>query len=236
MPGSGRDCVAVAEPAARDGSAAPAGAFLQSEEEARRTLMEWNRTELPYDHTETICGLIEKQAQAHPDRTAIIDGEVEVDYTRLIARADAIAGALLKRGMKRGALIGVCMRRTWELVATLVGVLRAGCAYVPLDPQYPRERVRYMLEHARAAGVIVDGGKRAELCEGVPGLMRLDEVAEETPDGLDAPSASDLAYVIYTSGSTGRPKGVAVEHRSVVAMSQSMRRLLGDDEDRKSVG
>ncbi|MBA3487137.1 MAG: amino acid adenylation domain-containing protein, partial [Lysobacter sp.] len=200
------------------------------EEEAHRILIEWNRTEQAYDQTETVWGLIEKHAQAHPTQTAIVDGETEIDYERLTARASAIAGELVTRGVEPGSLVGVCMSRTWELVATLVGVLRAGCAYVPLDPEYPRERVRYMLEHARAAVAIVDGEKSAELCDGVPKLLRLDEVRECAPKVMAGPSARDLAYVIYTSGSTGRPKGVAVEHRSVVAMTQSMRNLL-DDED-----
>ncbi len=200
------------------------------EEEAHRILIEWNRTEQAYDQTETVWGLIEKRAQAHPKRTAIIDGESEIDYERLTARASAIAGELVARGVEPGSLVGVCMSRTWQLVATLVGVLRAGCAYVPLDPEYPRERVRYMLEHARAAVAIVDGEKRAALCDGVPKLLRLDEVREWTPERMAGPSARDLAYVIYTSGSTGRPKGVAVEHRSVVAMTQSMRTLLDDEE------
>ena len=199
------------------------------EEEAHRILIEWNQTAQAYDQTETVWGLIEKRARAHPEQTAIIDGETQIDYERLTARASAIAGELAARGVEPGSLVGVCMSRTWELVATLVGVLRAGCAYVPLDPLYPRERVRYMLEHARAAVAIVDGEKTAELCDGVPKLVRLNEVREWTPEKMAGPSARDLAYVIYTSGSTGRPKGVAVEHRSVVAMTQSMRTLLDDE-------
>lgn len=183
-----------------------------------------------YERTETVWGLIERQARAHPEHAAIIDGETEIDYQRLTQRASAIAGELVARGVEPGSLVGVCMSRTWELVATLVGVLRAGCTYVPLDPAYPRERVRYMLEHARAVGAVVDHETMAELCEGVPELVRLDEVGERTADGVAGPSAGDLAYVIYTSGSTGRPKGVAVEHRSVVAMSRSMRELLDDEE------
>lgn len=209
---------------------ATGGVALLDEEKAPRIFAGWNRTEQAYDQTETIWGLIEKRAQAHPERTALIDGETEIDYERLTTRASAIAGELVARGVEPGSLVGVCMGRTWEIVATLVGVLRAGCAYVPLDPEYPRERVRYMLQHARAAVAIVDGDKTAALCAGVPGLVRLDEVREWTPERISGPSARDLAYVIYTSGSTGRPKGVAVEHRSVVAMTRSMRELLDDGE------
>lgn len=182
------------------------------------------------DRTETVWGLVEERARAHPDQTAVIDGEREIDYRRLAERATGIAGGLRARGMEPGSLVGVCMSRTWELVATLLGVLRAGCAYVPLDPAYPRERVRYMLQHARAVGALVDHEAGAELCEGVPRLLRLDELGRRTMDDGAGPSARDLAYVIYTSGSTGRPKGVAVEHRNVVAMTRSMRELLDDEE------
>ncbi|MCF7220739.1 amino acid adenylation domain-containing protein [Marilutibacter chinensis] len=210
---------------------APAGSAASlTADAAHRVLVEWNRTAQPYDRMETIWGLFEKQAQAHPGRTAIIDGHAQIDYAQLAARANAIAGKLVTRGVQPGALVGVCMGRTWELVAALLGVLRAGCAYVPLDPEYPRERVRYMLEHARAAAVIVDGEKQAGLCAGATELVRLDATGERLPDTIPGPSARDLAYVIYTSGSTGQPKGVAVEHRSVVAMTRSMRKLLDDEE------
>lgn len=179
---------------------------------------------------ETICGLIAQQVQAHPQRTAIIDGETAIDFQRLIARANAVAGELVTRGVEPGSLVGVCMGRTWELVATLLGALRAGCAYVPLDPAYPKERVGYMLEHSRAVAAIVDDKHCAELCKGVHELIWLDKVGQQAPHGVAGPAAGDLAYVIYTSGSTGRPKGVAIEHRNVVAMIEAMANLL-DDED-----
>jgi amino acid adenylation domain-containing protein len=214
---------------AQDTRAPEGGVSPLDEKEAHRILVDWNRTEAAYDHTETIWGLVEKQAQARPGQTAIVDGETEIDYARLMARAKAIAGELVARGVAPGSLVGVCLGRSWELVATLAGVLRAGCAYVPLDPGYPRERVRYMLEHAQAAAAIVDGEKNAGLCEGVPELVRLDEVGDRAIEA-PGPSARDLAYVIYTSGSTGQPKGVAVEHRSVVAMTVAMGQLLDDDE------
>ncbi|MFJ6444029.1 amino acid adenylation domain-containing protein [Streptomyces sp. NPDC091649] len=178
---------------------------------------------------ETVWGLFEARAARQGSRIAVVDGAVDIDYERLRARAEAIAGELAARGVAPGALVGVCLGRTWELVATLLGVLRAGCAYVPMDPAYPAERVRYLIEHSRAASVVVDAGT-AELCSAAPGRVRLDAVPDRPAASPAACSAGDLAYVIYTSGSTGKPKGVAVEHRSVVAMAASMRRLL-DDED-----
>ncbi len=216
--------------AMRDPIATSASPLSLDEEAARRILIDWNRTGLAYDRTETVCGLVEKQAQHRPQRTAVIDGIAEIGYRHLSERANAIAGELAARGVTPGSLVGVCMGRTWELVAALLGVLRAGCAYVPLDPKYPRERVRYMLTHARAAAAIVDSGTAAALCAGVPEIVRLDAMTARTPGTMAGPSAGDLAYVIYTSGSTGHPKGVAVEHRSVVAMARAMRELLDDGE------
>ncbi|WP_258044783.1 amino acid adenylation domain-containing protein [Streptomyces sp. SM11] len=182
---------------------------------------------------ETVWVLFEARAARQGSRIAVVDGTVDIDYERLWARAEAIAEELAARGVAPGALVGVCLGRTWELVATLLGVLRAGCAYVPMDPAYPAERVRYMIEHSRAASVVVDAGTAA-LCSAAPDRVRLDAVPDRpaaSPTVSPAVcSAGDLAYVIYTSGSTGKPKGVAVEHRGVVAMAASMHRLL-DDED-----
>ncbi|WP_378186989.1 amino acid adenylation domain-containing protein [Aquimarina sp. W85] len=181
----------------------------------------------------TICGLIMKQRLTNPAHIAIIDGHTSVDYQELMKRASEVAGELKSRQVTKGSLVGVCMSRTWELVATLIGVMQAGCAYVPLDPGYPQERVQYMLEHSRAVAAIVDTDKAAALCKGVRELVWIDAVGNHS-DVTMYPSANELAYVIYTSGSTGRPKGVAVEHKSVVAMRTSMREKFSD-EDLKGV-
>ncbi|MEM8931325.1 MAG: AMP-binding protein, partial [Acidobacteriota bacterium] len=174
-----------------------------------------------YDRTKTIWHLIEARAQEHPDRLAIVDGVHEIDYRRVMRRANAIAGELAARQVSPGSLVAVCVQRTWNVVPTLLGVLRAGCAYLPLDRSYPRERLRFMLEHSRAVAALVDDEEAADVCAEVPTLLRLDEVAEPTADRAAVPLNSDLAYVMYTSGSTGRPKGVAIEHRSITAMSHS---------------
>lgn len=177
----------------------------------------------------TICEQIAKQMLAYPERIAIIDGETKIDYKRLIKRANEVAGELKSRGVKPRSLVGVCMSRTWELVATLIGVMQAGCAYVPLDPAYPQDRVKYMLANSRAVAAIVDNDKAANLCSGIRELLWINTLGNHT-DNTIRPSANDLAYVIYTSGSTGRPKGVAIEHRGIVSMSQSMRGLFSNEE------
>ncbi|MBC8753910.1 amino acid adenylation domain-containing protein [Kordia sp. YSTF-M3] len=177
----------------------------------------------------TICGHIVKQMLAHPKRMAIIDGETKIDYKRLMKRASEVVGELQNRGVEPGSLVGVCMDRSWELVATLIGVMQAGCAYVPLDPAYPQDRIRYMLEHSRAVAAIVDNENTANLCNGVRELLWINKIGDHSDSSVRS-SANDLAYVIYTSGSTGKPKGVAVEHKSVIAMRQAMREKFSDEE------
>lgn len=177
----------------------------------------------------TICEQIAKQMQAHPKRVAIIDGKTEIHYEDLMQRVHEVAGELKHRGVPPGSLVGVCMHRSWNLVATLLGVMQAGCAYVPLDPAYPQDRVRYMLENSRAAAAIVDTESTANLCSGVHEIIGINDVGNHIDTSIH-PTISDLAYVIYTSGSTGQPKGVAIEHRGIVAMSQSMRLLFSDEE------
>ena len=182
--------------------------------------------------SQSVCDLIINQTQLDPQKIAIVDGEKEIDYQSLMARAKVIAAELVAQGAKTGDLIGVCVGRHWQMVASLLGVLQTGCAYVPLDPNYPQQRIDYTLQHSGIKLAIVDNDESAALCHSM-GLVRIDHLADADMSALEAvvaPSSSDLAYVIYTSGSTGKPKGVAVEHGAVVALSESVAALLSQDE------
>ncbi|MCG7535155.1 amino acid adenylation domain-containing protein [Pseudoalteromonas sp. OOF1S-7] len=171
------------------------------------------------------------QALRNPEKIALIDGTHEISYQLLLRRAEAVAATLINSGIEPGALVGVCMARRWELVATLLGVLRAGCAYVPLDPAYPQARVEYMLSHSRAAAAIVDSSATAELCHMVSRVIWLaDTDGELLPQQNPEVDPQALAYVMYTSGSTGKPKGVAVTQGNVLAMVQAMGALLTEGE------
>jgi amino acid adenylation domain-containing protein len=168
--------------------------------ERSRTLVEWNRREQPYPRHLCLHELFEQQAAATPDALALICGRTEWTYDELNRRANAIAWRLRESGTAPDTLVGVRLERTPKLVATLLGILKAGAAYLPLDPQYPEERQAFML---------------ADACATVADFDSFEAVSENPP-----PSAAphNLAYVLYTSGSTGRPKGVAIEHRNAAAL------------------
>ncbi|KAB8173373.1 amino acid adenylation domain-containing protein [Lysobacter maris] len=186
-------------------------------------------------------------AAASPDRVAIAYGHLDapdgaartISYGELDRRSNALAHALRDRGLGVGDRVGICMRRGPELYTAVLGVLKAGAAYVPLDPDYPCERLRFMVEDAGLACVIEREGAAQAL--GLADAQRLDlEAGAGAPDwSRTDPLAADAvgigpesaAYVIYTSGSTGKPKGVMVPHRSLVNLLSSMSREPGLEAD-----
>ncbi|MFE0131298.1 amino acid adenylation domain-containing protein [Streptomyces sp. NPDC059037] len=176
---------------------------------------EFNATAQPVPPT-TLIGPIEAQAVRTPDATALVFGDQELTYAELNARANRLAHHLIEIGVRPGALAAVAVPRSLDLVVTLLAVLKAGGAYLPLDPDYPSDRLAYMLGDADPACVIADRADRVP-ASGIP-LVALDRL-DTTPYGsYDPPRAltpHHPAYVIYTSGSTGRPKGVVVPHSAI---------------------
>lgn len=181
--------------------------------------------------TASVSDLIALQAARTPDRIAIAwNGGANWNYAQLMATADAIAGNLLRRGVGRGDLVGICSPRRPDMIAAILGVLRAGAAYLPLDPTFPAERIRYMAEHAGIRQVLVwrEAEAPAALPEGVQRLA-LEGIAPGAAPAtaLPVPGGDDLAYVLYTSGSTGKPKGVRILHRNLANFLGSMREAPG---------
>ncbi|MEV0318565.1 amino acid adenylation domain-containing protein [Streptomyces sp. NPDC050658] len=176
---------------------------------------EFNATARPVPPT-TLIGPIEAQAVRTPDATALVFGEQELTYAELNARANRLAHHLIEIGVRPGALAAVAVPRSLDLVVTLLAVLKAGGAYLPLDPDYPADRLAYMLGDAEPACVIADHAGRVP-ASGVPlvALDRLDTAPYGTYDPPRALTPHHPAYVIYTSGSTGRPKGVVVPHSAI---------------------
>ena len=193
---------------------------LLTEAERRRMLVEWNDTTTPYPRDLCLQELFEQQAARSPDAVAIMDGERQLTYRELNRLANQVANYLRSVGVRRGDRVGVYMPRCLEMMIGLLGIIKAGAAYLPLDADYPQARLSFMLEDskvsvtltlAKFAGALAGfNGRAVPLDSGCEALW---QSSEDNPP-LSA-TAEDLAYVIYTSGSTGIPKGVAIPQRAV---------------------
>jgi amino acid adenylation domain-containing protein len=192
---------------------------LLSGEERRRVVEEWNRTEAPYPADSYIHERFEAQAARTPDAVAVVYEDRRLTYAELNARANRLAHHLRELGVGPDVRVGICVERTPELVVAVLGVLKAGGAYLPLDPGYPHERLLDMVQDSDPVALVTHApvaGRLAGL--GLP-LVALDDDADwwgrqpATDPERAALTPENLTYVIYTSGSTGRPKGVEMTHR-----------------------
>ncbi|HKP74488.1 MAG TPA: amino acid adenylation domain-containing protein, partial [Longimicrobiaceae bacterium] len=208
---------AAADPAARLSALPILGA-----DEHRLVTEEWNATARDYPREATIHALFAAQVRATPDAVAMVaDGE-RVTYAELNARANRLARYLRRCNVGPEARVGLCLERGAELIVSILAVLKAGGAYLPLDPAYPLARTSQM---TRDGGVDVVITREAHLARLPVGVNRVvlehsaERIARENGDDLPAHGCGDsLAYVLYTSGSTGTPKGVAVPHRAVLRL------------------
>ncbi|HVR97637.1 MAG TPA: amino acid adenylation domain-containing protein, partial [Thermoanaerobaculia bacterium] len=182
----------------------------------RQQVLEHNDTGTAYPRESSLPERFATVVRERPDAVAVVDGDGALSYGRLDEAASRLAGSLEARGIGPGDRVGVAMERSAGLVVALLGVLKAGAAYVPLDPGYPDERLAFLIADAGVAAVL------QEPVSGDPGAMA-------SPRHVPAES---LAYVIYTSGSTGRPKGVAVSHRAVLRLVFGARHLTLSPGDR----
>ncbi|MGW5739768.1 amino acid adenylation domain-containing protein, partial [Streptomyces sp. NPDC055261] len=195
-------------------------------EERRRIVEEWNSTDTPV-RQEPLPALFEAQVARTPDATAVVHGDVELTYAELNARANRLARLLVERGAGPERLVALALPRSVDQVVAVYAIVKAGAAYLPVDPEYPADRIAYMLDDARPVCVLTSADTVDLLPGGLPALVLDDpglqaELAERPATDLgDADRAAPLglshpAYVIYTSGSTGRPKGVLIPHDAIV--------------------
>ncbi|GAA3486658.1 amino acid adenylation domain-containing protein [Streptomyces cremeus] len=189
---------------------------IARESELALVLDEFNATKHPVPAS-TLIGPIEEQAARTPDAPALVFGDELLTYAQLNARANRLAAHLAETGVRPGALAAVAVPRSLDLVVSLLAVLKAGGAYLPLDPDYPADRLAYMLADAEPACVIADRTDRVPASSDTPVVVLdgLDTASYGTDDPAPGLTPRDPAYVIYTSGSTGRPKGVVVSHAAI---------------------
>ncbi len=212
----------------------PVSAYsLLDESEKQKILVEWNQSQADYPRDLCIHELIEEQVKRSPDAIAVQFESQSLTYKELNKRADEVAKVLIAQGVKPGTLVGLFVSRSVEMLVGLLGVLKAGGAYLPLDPSFPAERLAFMLEDSKASIVLTLSTLLPEMPKTdaqVICLDALDEVKSKRGKKSKA-SADDLAYVIYTSGSTGKPKGVQIHHQAVVNFLCSMQKDLGINAD-----
>jgi amino acid adenylation domain-containing protein/FkbM family methyltransferase len=188
--------------------------------ERRQLLQDWNDTAVAFPGKDrSLHQLIEAQALRSPDRTAVVFEQERLTYAELDRRANVLAHCLRGLGAGPDVLVGLLVERSLEMVVGLLGILKAGAAYVPIDATYPQERIAFILTDANVALLLTQTGLLPSLTSGAPPAVCLDSFdwagsPGATSDGRIRPE--NLAYVIYTSGSTGRPKGVCIEHRNIV--------------------
>ncbi len=198
---------------------------MLGEDEQRKVLVDFNATRAEFTSGLRLQDFLEASATRVPEATALICGTARICYRELNARANQIAHHLIKLGAGPDVLVGVFLERTSELLAAILGVLKSGSAYVPLDPSYPRERISAILEDAKAPIVLSQKSLAGELAGTATKIVCVDadwlEIAKQSRENpVVAVKPENLAYVLFTSGSTGRPKGVALEHRSAATFVQ----------------
>lgn len=208
--------------------------------ERARIVQEFNKTWSEYPRSKTLHALFQDQVQRTPDSPAVRLGDQSLTYQELDVRTNRVTQVLRSCGVGSDQIVAVCAERSVEMVVALLGILKAGAAYLPLDPRYPMARLSYLLSDSAPSVLLTQEHLREALPSTSAAVICLEHMrdelrpdgAEDTAPGRHVPSPSNLMYVIYTSGTTGDPKGVMVEHGGVVnrlAWMQARYRLSGTD-------
>jgi amino acid adenylation domain-containing protein len=199
---------------------------LLTESETNQLLIEWNNTQVDYPEYKCIHQLFEEQVKRTPDAVAVVCSQQQLTYNELNCRANQLAHYLQSLGVKPDTLVGICLERSLEMIVGLLGILKAGGAYLPLDPEYPSERLQFAIADAQLSFLLTQEGLIDKLPKHQAPLILLEQIREEinqnSQDNLTGVvTANNLANLIYTSGSTGKPKGVMVEHRGLFNLAQA---------------
>ncbi|MDH3276102.1 MAG: amino acid adenylation domain-containing protein [Gammaproteobacteria bacterium] len=216
---------------------------MLTESERHQLIDKWNQTAAAYPRDKTVHELFEAQAAATPEAVAVVFEGQALTYGELNERANRLAHYLRARGVGAEVLVGLCVERSLEMVIGIFGILKSGGAYLPLDPTYPEEWLRFILEDSQAPLLLTRQERRGTWPAYDGDIVCLDsdwqvisQQAAENPR-LET-TAENLAYVIYTSGSTGKPKGALIDHRSVINLAQGLQEsvYLQDKTARYRVG
>ena len=196
-------------------------------DEDKKKLSEFNNTEISVSSLLT-QNFFENQAGITPLKTAVISGTRNLTYKELDDQSNQLANHLVSMGLIPGDFVGVCLERTVDMIVSVLGILKAGCCYLPLDPSFPDDRISYMYEDSGAKVLISQSSLKKKFRQflNTPAVLTDTDKSKISKYSTEKPelniSSQSLAYIIYTSGSTGKPKGVKVHHESVVNLIESM--------------
>lgn len=204
---------------------------MVSENEKARIINEFNNTYADFPGERTMLDFFEGRAAGSPDEEALLFGGTRLTYSELNSRAESLARQLQNKGVKRGSIVALMLYRSFEMMVSILAIWKAGGAYLPIDPDYPEERIAYMLKDG-GAPVLITASSALKPVDFAGEVLQIDKLSLDFAEPLDLkPACDDVAYVIYTSGSTGQAKGVMVEHRALVNRIHWMNRkypLAGD--------
>ena len=196
---------------------------LVTEQERNRLLAGIHYTEQDTSAYQTLSHMFVERVAEQPDAIAVIDGKVKYTYQQMHELSNLVTNALLHDGVAPGSEVGICMTRGVAMVAAILGIHKAGCAYIPLDPTFPIERLELIIDDAKMPNILAEERFHAKLGGACPHQVEFFSIehilANEDPQGRQqAPlhTDSDLAVILYTSGSTGRPKGVQIQHEGLI--------------------
>ncbi|WP_456439958.1 amino acid adenylation domain-containing protein [Caldithrix abyssi] len=204
---------------------------ILNQAQKQRILQEWNALQIPFEDQITIHQKFEQTVEQQPERPAVVFQQQSLTFAQLNVKANQLAHFLIQQGVKPEDTIGLCMDRSIEMIVGLLGILKAGAAYVPLSPDYPEERLRFSVQDTGMKYLLTLKNNQPELKNLPLELIVLDDEqnaihGQPTGNPALAVSPDNLAYIIYTSGSTGQPKGVMINHRSVMNLAANLQHFI----------
>lgn len=208
-------------------------------EEKKKIVEEFNKTEFEYDTTETVIQLFKKQAENIPNKIAVISNKEKFTYSKIDEKSNQLAKELLNQGIKANDIIGIMLNRTPEMVIGLLAILKIGATYLPIDPEYPLDRILYMLENSQTKTVLVNQQTEKNIPKTYSKIdisLTNEKIYNKKTEQINQKQDSNsLAYLIYTSGSTGKPKGVMVTNRNLNNFVKGMKKIINFSENKVMV-
>ena len=204
-------------------------------EEKKTLVKDFNKTELKYDRKETVIGLFEKQVEKTPEKVAIKSNHKKLTYKILNEKANMLAREMLNKGVKQHDIVGIMVNRSPEMIIGLIAILKCGATYLPIDPEYPEERVTYMLENSETKFVLVNN-KTEKYIPDKCFKVDVEKVENNNTANINLKiNENSLVYLIYTSGSTGKPKGVRITNKNLNNFIKGMKNLINFDSNKTMV-